>query len=201
MVETWGTQNEAKYNPQLNVFHFTCGQLQLLTSNSSPRNSGTLLMGCVTASGAPDSNRRHPAATHEVFSWTRTCEPAAQKSPQIANTFQFTRGSLIPVSYTHLRAHETRHDLVCRLLLEKKKQRNVCASLADSCSSSQAASLRNSGTLPMGRVTASGAPGSGRSNPEATHEVLSWTRRCEPAAQKPPNIANTFQFTRGSLIR
>src|SRR5450759_5771931 len=23
-----------------------------------------------------------------------------------------------PVSYTHLRAHETRHDLVCRLLLE-----------------------------------------------------------------------------------
>src|SRR5450756_2992201 len=30
----------------------------------------------------------------------------------------------IPVSYTHLRAHETRHDLVCRLLLEKKKKKN-----------------------------------------------------------------------------
>eukprot|EP01016_Furgasonia_blochmanni_P028328 TRINITY_DN2977_c0_g1_i1.p1 TRINITY_DN2977_c0_g1~~TRINITY_DN2977_c0_g1_i1.p1 ORF type:complete len:452 (+),score=76.56 TRINITY_DN2977_c0_g1_i1:164-1519(+) len=28
---------------------------------------------------------------------------------------------IIAVSYTHLRAHETRHDLVCRLLLEKKK--------------------------------------------------------------------------------
>ena len=28
------------------------------------------------------------------------------------------------VSYTHLRAHETREDLVCRLLLEKKK-RNI----------------------------------------------------------------------------
>ena len=26
-----------------------------------------------------------------------------------------------PVSYTHLRAHETRSNLVCRLLLEKKK--------------------------------------------------------------------------------
>src|SRR5665648_1202655 len=25
---------------------------------------------------------------------------------------------IAPVSYTHLRAHETRHDLVCRLLLE-----------------------------------------------------------------------------------
>src|SRR5665648_1129779 len=30
----------------------------------------------------------------------------------------------LPVSYTHLLAHETRHDLVCRLLLEKKKQTN-----------------------------------------------------------------------------
>src|SRR5450759_5854904 len=27
------------------------------------------------------------------------------------------------VSYTHLRAHETRHDIVCRLLLEKKKKK------------------------------------------------------------------------------
>ncbi len=27
-----------------------------------------------------------------------------------------------PAPYTHLRAHETRHDLVCRLLLEKKKK-------------------------------------------------------------------------------
>src|SRR5665648_1176606 len=30
-----------------------------------------------------------------------------------------------PVSYTHLRAHETRHDLVCRLLLEKKKKKKT----------------------------------------------------------------------------
>jgi len=30
-------------------------------------------------------------------------------------------GMWIPVSYTHLRAHETVLDLVCRLLLEKKK--------------------------------------------------------------------------------
>ena len=30
---------------------------------------------------------------------------------------------IIPVSYTHLRAHETVLDLVCRLLLEKKKQK------------------------------------------------------------------------------
>ena len=31
---------------------------------------------------------------------------------------------LAPVSYTHLRAHETGRNLVCRLLLEKKKKKN-----------------------------------------------------------------------------
>ena len=35
-----------------------------------------------------------------------------------------TSGCLEAVSYTHLRAHETVLDLVCRLLLEKKKQTN-----------------------------------------------------------------------------
>src|SRR5450756_929689 len=43
----------------------------------------------------------HPAQGHDVVPVRRTA----------------------PVSYTHLRAHETRHDLVCRLLLEKKKNK------------------------------------------------------------------------------
>ena len=30
-------------------------------------------------------------------------------------------GGIMSVSYTHLRAHETGRNLVCRLLLEKKK--------------------------------------------------------------------------------
>src|SRR5450756_1531529 len=34
---------------------------------------------------------------------------------------KFLADAMKTVSYTHLRAHETRHDLVCRLLLEKKK--------------------------------------------------------------------------------
>src|SRR5450756_3224681 len=38
-----------------------------------------------------------------------------------AMTAAFRRGiGAGSVSYTHLRAHETRHDLVCRLLLETK---------------------------------------------------------------------------------
>src|SRR5665648_1142233 len=39
-------------------------------------------------------------------------------------SFRTTLRSGTAVSYTHLRAHETRHDLVCRLLLEKKKKKN-----------------------------------------------------------------------------
>eukprot|EP00831_Metopus_contortus_P048734 TRINITY_DN3987_c0_g1_i6.p3 TRINITY_DN3987_c0_g1~~TRINITY_DN3987_c0_g1_i6.p3 ORF type:complete len:102 (+),score=57.05 TRINITY_DN3987_c0_g1_i6:64-369(+) len=35
------------------------------------------------------------------------------------------RCSVWPVSYTHLRAHETSLHLVCRLLLEKKKKKKI----------------------------------------------------------------------------
>ena len=37
---------------------------------------------------------------------------------------------IIPVSYTHLRAHETVLDLVCRLLLQKKKLKNQTPTLS-----------------------------------------------------------------------
>src|SRR5665648_611993 len=52
---------------------------------------------------------------------------SALKNVELPMTYQDTPRALRknratePVSYTHLRAHETRHDLVCRLLLEKKK--------------------------------------------------------------------------------
>ena len=36
----------------------------------------------------------------------------------------------VPVSYTHLRAHETVLDLVCRLLLEKKKLFMNCSAVS-----------------------------------------------------------------------
>ena len=35
----------------------------------------------------------------------------------------FMDKDFLPVSYTHLRAHETGRNLVCRLLLEKKKKK------------------------------------------------------------------------------
>src|SRR5450759_5613906 len=41
--------------------------------------------------------------------------PTRRQGPHVET--EITPPSLLPVSYTHLRAHETRHDLVCRLLL------------------------------------------------------------------------------------
>ena len=38
-----------------------------------------------------------------------------------------TTAVAVPVSYTHLRAHETVLDLVCRLLLEKKNNHKQVA--------------------------------------------------------------------------
>src|SRR5450756_2833696 len=67
----------------------------------------------VVALGAGD-NRMKPGWPKPLpSSWTcsRLLRPASLRC---------ARG-LYAVSYTHLRAHETRHDLVCRLLLEKKK--------------------------------------------------------------------------------
>src|SRR5665648_1002296 len=58
------------------------------------------------------SNER--AAYHDGF------EVAEINAEPGAEFVRFSSGRT-PVSYTHLRAHETRHDLVCRLLLEKKK--------------------------------------------------------------------------------
>src|SRR5659263_33528 len=44
----------------------------------------------------------------KIASWDATQD--------LINALKEGKVDLIPVSYTHLRAHETRHDLVCRLL-------------------------------------------------------------------------------------
>ena len=60
------------------------------------------------------------SSTKKVFD---TLDTSANKSELIISKYQnyLVYGITIPVSYTHLRAHETSQDLVCRLLLEKKK--------------------------------------------------------------------------------
>ena len=52
-------------------------------------------------------------------------EPAEEASQRALHAFfaELYFQLYTPVSYTHLRAHETVLDLVCRLLLEKKKNK------------------------------------------------------------------------------
>ena len=57
----------------------------------------------------------------EISSEISTVSPATPTVP-VDSVLSFLSGSLMSVSYTHLRAHETVLDLVCRLLLEKKKK-------------------------------------------------------------------------------
>ena len=50
---------------------------------------------------------------------------ARRRRPTLENLQRELRRTFDTVSYTHLRAHETVLDLVCRLLLEKKKQKTL----------------------------------------------------------------------------
>src|SRR5665811_2507519 len=55
-----------------------------------------------------------------VYSWNFNVQYQIAPTWMIEAGYVGSRG-IHPVSYTHLRAHETVLDLVCRLLLEKKK--------------------------------------------------------------------------------
>ena len=65
-----------------------------------------LFEGCVADRAVGRAISVHPTVLH------RTVDPTLPGRP-----------ALEAVSYTHLRAHETVLDLVCRLLLEKKKNK------------------------------------------------------------------------------
>src|SRR5450756_1195082 len=77
-----------------------------------------------------EANEEFTALFHRSYRSILFCtQPviAAVGGPAIAGGFDLTlmcdiryaSERALSVSYTHLRAHETRHDLVCRLLLEK----------------------------------------------------------------------------------
>src|SRR5450756_2601471 len=55
----------------------------------------------------------------EASAFADDLEQYLQNRELIAKTVGTVFEAPASVSYTHLRAHETRHDLVCRLLLEK----------------------------------------------------------------------------------
>src|SRR5428012_21806 len=75
--------------------------------------------------------RRPPRSTQSRSSQRQMCirdricssqAPRSRPKYHRQNRSFISLQALTPVSYTHLRAHETRHELLCRLLLEKKKK-------------------------------------------------------------------------------
>src|SRR5450756_2826169 len=79
--------------------------------------------------GSDQLRERPTPCSPEIAPWySATRRPTAAASVSMRRTpaadLRSSSGRMCiqPVSYTHLRAHETRHDLVCRLLLEKKKK-------------------------------------------------------------------------------
>ena len=72
-----------------------CGQLELLTSNDSTRHGGALLKRGLRAVAAPDSSRRQPEATHEVFLWTRKLRASSTKTRKSSNILFHARETLL----------------------------------------------------------------------------------------------------------
>src|SRR5450756_69388 len=99
---------------------------------TEPRHSDTTEPALTSAITNPPGRRRglhRPMRPTQLSPRGRTQWPCQTRwpwsggSPRIAVPAATPREGPRPVSYTHLRAHETRHDLVCRLLLEKKKKK------------------------------------------------------------------------------
>ena len=67
-----------------------------------------------------DSDNSAAAGSGAGSAWEQTTAYAAELVDALGVPIRRQR-EVTAVSYTHLRAHETVLDLVCRLLLEKKK--------------------------------------------------------------------------------
>src|SRR5450759_672131 len=101
---------------------------QPLHTSRTQRMARTARRGITTVmlAGLDALRQRQRAGTFRlifVSSWAKTLMGWKRDSPP--SLFSLTSSehqAYKAVSYTHLRAHETRHDLVCRLLLEKKKK-------------------------------------------------------------------------------
>ena len=113
-------ESDSAANPVADVFGVA--ELQLTpTGQPGAAVAATGAQGRATPRGTtPRSPMRGPSSTSSPMPTSpRTTSSAASRSwPSRAAA---NGGS---VSYTHLRAHETVLDLVCRLLLEKKKKNN-----------------------------------------------------------------------------
>src|SRR5450756_522316 len=96
-----------------------CLRTVLISPMVAPERSSARVTACLSAKVTPAAGAIQLAEAPPDIS-TNTRSEAVTLSANSSARKAASRPA--PVSYTHLRAHETRHDLVCRLLLEKKKK-------------------------------------------------------------------------------
>eukprot|EP00658_Telonema_sp_P-2_P011443 TRINITY_DN14364_c0_g2_i1.p1 TRINITY_DN14364_c0_g2~~TRINITY_DN14364_c0_g2_i1.p1 ORF type:complete len:270 (-),score=79.56 TRINITY_DN14364_c0_g2_i1:101-910(-) len=110
-----------------------CDMITIQTRQGSEKSADTIPLplsnefGFHTQKGVRSAQCNYDPKKHElawdVPEFFSLHEYVEVKRPQdITHRVEF---SFKPVSYTHLRAHETPEHLVCRLLLEKKKKKNI----------------------------------------------------------------------------
>eukprot|EP00658_Telonema_sp_P-2_P011069 TRINITY_DN1420_c0_g1_i4.p1 TRINITY_DN1420_c0_g1~~TRINITY_DN1420_c0_g1_i4.p1 ORF type:complete len:149 (+),score=22.38 TRINITY_DN1420_c0_g1_i4:280-726(+) len=86
---------------------------QIVTEAQGSRGHAEKRSDCLASVSGPRSSRRADTTPLEKQAAQFVITPPNSKVARMA----------VPVSYTHLRAHETPEHLVCRLLLEKKKKK------------------------------------------------------------------------------
>src|SRR5678816_2607915 len=105
-----------------------CIRDRRMTAALAPADATSAVMPSM--SSVRDGGSR-PVAASSMISGATVRMPSASDANQCCQVDRIGavelwkyRNPAVPVSYTHLRAHETPEHLVCRLLLEKKKQKN-----------------------------------------------------------------------------
>src|SRR5674536_390943 len=102
-----------------------CTGVARMNSHTAPVNQGRESNGTHVSTLAPAARPRNSATL--TIERIRTPESATvarrfMSFNALSGSSKALAHASMPVSYTHLRAHETPEHLVCRLLLEKKKK-------------------------------------------------------------------------------
>src|SRR5674536_225013 len=94
-----------------------------LVQSQSGRLVDRVAQGCPQRRPAPAAEQDRRDVTDHAVDRAKTQKRAGQRGAAFEQDAAQAAGVELgePVSYTHLRAHETPEHLVCRLLLEKKK--------------------------------------------------------------------------------
>eukprot|EP00658_Telonema_sp_P-2_P076809 TRINITY_DN6806_c0_g1_i3.p1 TRINITY_DN6806_c0_g1~~TRINITY_DN6806_c0_g1_i3.p1 ORF type:complete len:199 (+),score=44.10 TRINITY_DN6806_c0_g1_i3:337-933(+) len=101
------------------------GELDLVLCRLGPNSAVDLGPGCGARGEVwdeppwPEPQGALPWLARGAAGWVQPAQPILQTIQSGEGIFH----AALPVSYTHLRAHETPEHLVCRLLLEKKKKK------------------------------------------------------------------------------